>query len=324
MPVAAGHRDATERLLNLAFVLLSRPRGVTRQTLREVVPGYGYADATSEAAFARQFERDKDALRAMGLRIRSRPRDELFDDDIVYEVDRRSELLAPIDLTAEEWGVLRLAASVWRDTVMGETAALVLRKLEAAGAPADAAELPLRARLASAEEQFSELLHAVTGARVVRFAYLGRLDSEPHQRTVEPWSLLARRGAWYLIGQDQERAGMRVFRLSRIRGQVRTTAQPVTSAPPPGTDLSRVIEDFLATVPAQQADLLVAANAAGDLRRGSQADPQDPDRLSLTYRDEHLTVGALAAEGDAVRVLGPAPLREALLAHLTAVAEAHR
>ncbi|MBU6146792.1 MAG: WYL domain-containing protein [Actinomycetales bacterium] len=321
--MAAGQGDATERLLNLAFVLLSRPRGVSRGTLREVVPGYGERESPSEAAFARLFERDKDALRALGLRIRARPRDGLFDDEIVYEVDRAEEMLPALELSAEEWAVLRLAAAVWRDTVMGPTAALVLRKLEAAGAPADAAELPLRARLAGADEQFADLLHAVTTSRIVHFGYQGRRDGSSVPRVVEPWSLLARRGAWYLIGHDRDRGAMRVFRLSRVRGGVRISAQQVTTAPPAGLDLARVIEDFLAGLSPQVACLSVAPGRAGDLRRRAQPDPEVPDRFTWEYREEDITLGTLAAEGPAVVVLEPARLREGLIAHLRAVAEAN-
>ena len=57
----------SERLVNLLIALLSTRRYLTRQELRELVEGYRMAP--SDAAFERQFERDKEELRASGIVI---------------------------------------------------------------------------------------------------------------------------------------------------------------------------------------------------------------------------------------------------------------
>ena len=40
-------------------------------------------------------------------------------------------------------------------------------------------------------------------------------------RTVDPYSLYFASGQWYVVGRDHDRDDMRIFRLSRIRGDVR-------------------------------------------------------------------------------------------------------
>ena len=57
----------TERLLNLVICLLGAERPVSRASLRQSIPGY--SDATSDEAFERMFERDKDELRHMGIPV---------------------------------------------------------------------------------------------------------------------------------------------------------------------------------------------------------------------------------------------------------------
>ena len=55
-----------ERLLNLTAALLNTDRPLTAAELREQVPGYPEGD---KATFRRAFERDKEALRDMGIPV---------------------------------------------------------------------------------------------------------------------------------------------------------------------------------------------------------------------------------------------------------------
>src|ERR1700730_16068037 len=40
-------------------------------------------------------------------------------------------------------------------------------------------------------------------------------------RTVDPYSLYFQSSQWYLVGRDHDRDAMRVYRVSRIRGEIR-------------------------------------------------------------------------------------------------------
>ena len=57
--------DRLERLVNLVVALLDTPRPLTREELRQRVGGY----SDDNANFHRNFERDKDLLRQMGIPI---------------------------------------------------------------------------------------------------------------------------------------------------------------------------------------------------------------------------------------------------------------
>jgi len=57
--------ERTERLINLVICLLHTRSFISAERLREIIPGYG--DATSDDAFKRMFERDKEDLRDLGI-----------------------------------------------------------------------------------------------------------------------------------------------------------------------------------------------------------------------------------------------------------------
>ena len=55
-----------ERLLNLVSALLDAEKPLSRQSIRERIPG---AYSENDESFRRTFERDKDELRALGIPI---------------------------------------------------------------------------------------------------------------------------------------------------------------------------------------------------------------------------------------------------------------
>ena len=91
-------RARTERMLNLLFVLLNSKTPLTREQIRERVPGYG----DSNEAFERMFERDKAALRDLAIPVETKPVDLFHDDVLGYRIDRSSWLMPEISLTIEE------------------------------------------------------------------------------------------------------------------------------------------------------------------------------------------------------------------------------
>ncbi len=80
-------------------------------------------------------------------------------------------------------------------------------------------------------------MQAVRESVPVRFGYrtLGR--PEPEQREVEPWGVVSWHGRWYLVGFDTVRGAERVFRLSRVVGEVEPTGEPGAVTVPEGVDL---------------------------------------------------------------------------------------
>ncbi|HUQ39358.1 MAG TPA: hypothetical protein VM030_04330, partial [Acidimicrobiales bacterium] len=100
--------DRLERLVNLAAALLDAKRPLTREDLRERVPGYNEDDA----AFRRAFERDKDALRGMGMPLALEPFDRDHPEEgSGYRIRPEEYSLPDPGLTPDELAALHLAAS---------------------------------------------------------------------------------------------------------------------------------------------------------------------------------------------------------------------
>jgi predicted DNA-binding transcriptional regulator YafY len=70
----------------------------------------------------------------------------------------------------------------------------------------------------------------VAERRRIRFRYRPS-EGEEADREVDPWGLVFRRGAWYVVGGDRDRAEPRSFRLSRIASKV-TEAGAAEPRPP--------------------------------------------------------------------------------------------
>src|SRR5918992_1189633 len=101
-----------ERLINLIAALLESRRPLTAEEIRAEIAGY---DQETHEAFRRAFERDKEALRAMGVPLEVRPTDPFSDQADGYFIDKSSYYLPELDLAPDELAALRLAA----DSVLG-------------------------------------------------------------------------------------------------------------------------------------------------------------------------------------------------------------
>ncbi|MDO4254748.1 MAG: WYL domain-containing protein [Kocuria sp.] len=226
MPIDQQRR-ASERRLNLIFALLYRERGYTRSQLRAAVPDY--TAMTSDSAFERTFERDKQELRALGFPIEEVPEDPFFEEDtgFRYRIARGSFALPALQFTAEEAAVLSLAANAWTQTPLAGTARRALRKLEPVLQPVagDDTTTSIQPTVIIQEPSFAPLMEAVLKRRRVGFDYLAASTDEMTTRRLEPWGVGSRFGSWYVMGWDLDRQAERTFRLSRIVSAVRITSQ---------------------------------------------------------------------------------------------------
>ena len=99
--------DRLERLVNLVAALIDTPRPLTREEIRQRIEGYS-EDAD---AFRRNFERDKDLLRQMGLPLATEPLDPNHPDEIGYRIPREQYELPDPGLDEHELTALRLASA---------------------------------------------------------------------------------------------------------------------------------------------------------------------------------------------------------------------
>src|SRR5918999_6199852 len=96
-----------ERLLNLIAALLDSARPMTAEEIRQRIAGY---DQPNHEAFRRAFERDKEALRNMGIPLEVVPTDPFADQADGYIIPKDKYYLPDIDLEPDELAALRIAA----------------------------------------------------------------------------------------------------------------------------------------------------------------------------------------------------------------------
>lgn len=221
----------TERLLNLVIALLAARSPVSRQAVQSSVAGYD--PTASTAAFERMFERDKDELRSMGIPIETVA--DAHGEVLGYLIDTAEYATRDVSFDADELMALNLAALVWDDAILSATATTAVRKLESTGTiptlAAESAAIPSFAHVSASDAALLPLMRAVRDRKVVRFSYR-KPDGTESSRRVDPWSLHAEDGRWYLSGWDHERGSARTFRVSRIEGSVTVTAESSTTERP--------------------------------------------------------------------------------------------
>lgn len=306
-----------ERLVNLTVALLETPRPLTYRELRSRTREYQQSDPESAR---RQFERDKDDLRGLGVPVETL--DVAFEDEPGYRIDRKRYELPDVRLEADEVAALALAVKLAGE----DRSRLALAKL-AARAP-DPTELdatgtpqveilvdPIGDRLADALVQHVPL----------RFSYR-TAAGDTADRTVDPYAVVQRRGAWYLVARDHDRDAQRAFRLDRIVGRVRFAGEPGAFSPPDDLDLAAAVagpeserlEVDVAVAPTAR----WAVESRGGVPTGaSNADGWDVLRVPGVdrVRDRSWLLGL----GDEVEVIAPEGLRRELGETLRAIATSH-
>jgi predicted DNA-binding transcriptional regulator YafY len=314
--------DRLERLVNLVVALLDTRRPLSRQEVRQRVGGY----SDDEDNFHRNFERDKDLLRQMGIPVVTEPLDPALPEaGTGYRVPRDLYELPDPGLDEDELVALGLAASAVALGGAGQASVTTaLWKLAGASGAASSAGRPPAATPGTVladvavDEKVATLFAAVTERRVACFAYNG-LD-----RRVNPYGLSYREGKWYLAGFDHGRDGERLFRTDRISGPVelegtagafeRPEGVPTGPAPPwrLGDDEEIVVDLKVDASQAQWARALAGESSV----TGTGPDGTTYLRLRVTNRAAFRSVvlGFL----DHAEVLGPPEVRDEIVQWLYA------
>lgn len=312
--------DRTERLLNLVFALMASRRPVSRAQIQDVVPGY--AGDQGDAAFERMFERDKDELRSMGIPIETVL---TLDGEVEgYRIDPETYAQHDLSFDPAEMAVLALAASVWDREVLGPSAVRAMRKIEATqGGTASATTQGLRVHLGAEDQGLLPLLQALRESRAVTFAYRNA-EGDEQLRHCDPWGVVSEQGRWYLVAWDTDRGATRVFRLSRIIGNVTVTARTQEHPIPGGTNLRALVLGQSSEI-AETVQVAVSPGDAAQLRRLSptQLDAFSAGTIDIPVGARSRVIAAVAAAGDGAVVIGPEWAREAVVASLRRVADLH-
>jgi proteasome accessory factor B len=306
----------SERLLNLVILLLVARNYTTKEQIRALMEPYR---VSTDEAFDRMFERDKDDLRALGIPLETGFVDKFFEDEQGYRIKRDAFELPSIDFTAEEVAVLGLAARVWRHAGLAAATSDALVKLKAAGLSFDREQLDqVQPTLAAEEPSFEAMWQATVHRTPVRFDYRRAGQRDASTRHLEPWGVVTAQGRWYVAGLDTDRGEPRMFRLSRIVSEVTPTGNAGSFTVPDGTDLRALSQTLTPLQPDRTAVVLARAGAANGLRRRAEVlatdvtgpDGSEPwDRLEVPYGSGSDFTGELLGYADAVIVESPLELR---------------
>ncbi|MCW2672108.1 MAG: transcriptional regulator-like protein [Frankiales bacterium] len=310
----------TERLLNLVICLLATRRYLTVQQIRDAVPGY---EAGNEEAFRRMFERDKEELRELGVPLETGSNSH-WDDEVGYRIARRDYQLPELVLEPDEAAALGLAARLWQSAPLAGATGSALLKLRAAGIETPEGATGLEPRIGASEPAFEAVLAGATHGRRLRFRYRTAGRPTDEDRQVEPWGVVSWRGRWYLVAHDLVRGAPRVFRLSRIVGDVLAEGPDGAVAKPNGVDLrAMVVREADELQPHQTARVRVRSGSCWELRRSATSVTPDEagwEVVELSFSDTGRFADRITGYGADAVVLSPDDAREAVIGRLTALA----
>jgi len=189
--------------VNLTATLLDTRRPLTLDELSErVEPRY----PEEKNSRRRQFERDKETLRELGVPIRVESVDG-FGSEQAYRIHPDDYYLPELSLTEGELAALHVAVTAVRlEGDAGREGLAKLGGLTGEGADTPVAELDVSPGLAV-------LFDAVSRHATVTFSYRGTV------RHLDPYGVVLRFGHWYVVGHDRDRDAPRAFRVDRLDGE---------------------------------------------------------------------------------------------------------
>ncbi len=317
--------DRLERMTNLVLVLLETSRPLSLREIASTVVGY----PEGKEACRQAFERDKRALRELGIPISVEPLD--GEEQLGYRIRPEDYYLPELRLDPDEEQALSFAvAAVQLGGAAGRDA---VAKLGASGEVPEPG-LPPIAVLPSLPA-LGPLHEAVRDRSLVCFGYRRR------RREVEPFGLMFKETAWYLVGRDLTApdAGLRTFRVDRFEDAPVLGASAAFELPA-GFDLREAVRfipwhqgitasgstsaeielgDPASSDVTMLVDARLARSVVGTLGSGSVEawEPSGAVRLKISGRPEKSAfVDWVVGLGDTAEVLGPPEMRAAVVARL--------
>lgn len=320
-----------QRVFSLLLALVASPQGLTKRELLSSVHGYAqrYQHGVTDPALERQFERDKDQVRSLGIPIETidSPGEAENNQLTRYRISKDLLEIPPqVRFTAEELALLRAASLAWSESSLSVTSRQAAMKLQSLGAGIETQHLGAAPRLEIPEPAAPALQAAIDQGKIVRFDYQLPDRDQPLERRVAPLRLHRADGRWHLVSWDLERDDDRVFLLSRITSEVIIERQSFDAGLREHVD--RVVDELLSLKERQRAII--------DVRRGSIAEarlsPRSTVREISDDRQARLVLGTLdprslaeelSGYGSDVSVDSPPRLRDEVLEILARIRDQH-
>lgn len=308
-----------ERLINLIAALLDTSRPLSAEDIRRNIAGY---DQPSHDAFRRSFERDKEALRTMGIPLEVRPVPGEEVDG--YIIPKEKYYLPELDLEPDEVAALKLTASAVLGGSQAETGLMKL-SVDAGWAGERLVDwsgprVVWGADVATEQPLLGTLYGALLERSGARFTY-ETADGTSSERVVEPYGLVHRTGHWYVVGRDVSRDAVRSFKVSRITGDVTSTGAGYEI--PEGFDASTHLggepwEIGEETTPVTlRFDASMAWWAAQNLPNAKTIENDDDSRdVTMDVANLDALISWVIGFGDKIEIIAPETATARLLEHL--------
>lgn len=327
MATTSVNVNPEDRLFHLILALMATHHGLNKDQILTTVRGYREdteAGMTRES-IERRFERDKDALRDLGIPLEASipPEDDGNNKNTLYRIPKGEyEIPGDIEFTPQDIALLNIAAAVWREGSLSQDAHNARLKIASYGVVVDEPLLGFAPIVSTREPALAPLREAIERTATVTFDYLKPGETTATTRVVSPWALVNHEGRWHLYAQEESSPRAKTFLLRRI---VSSAVSHTTVAKPSPVDAAEVaLQELQNLAAAQVATIAVApgsdAHTALTARRGT---PGPEDTLLVHYTDIDIFAEELAAFGKEVRVLEPSELVARVVAHLRVLVKTH-
>lgn len=316
-----------DRLFHLILALMATRSGLTKDHILSTVRGYREDTESGMAreSLERRFERDKDALRELGIPLEATipPEDDGNNKNTLYRIPKgQYDLPEGVEFTGRDIALLNLAATLWREGTLSREAHIATRKLQSFGVTIDEPLLGFAPLISTRDPALTNLRDALERGVQVEFDYLKPGEAAATSRRVSPLALVNHEGRWHLYSHETSSDQIKTFLLRRIVSSV--TALPDAATPAPESVSSDALRDLEALYHGQVASLRVAPDSdawsALSQRVGTRSDGAT---LAVHYTDADIFAGELSSYGDDVVVLGPPDLRERVMGHLQKLVSDH-
>ncbi len=336
------------RQLSLISYLMAERRPVTAAEIRRDVEGYS---VMNEDAFARRFYADRSELGDLGIVFTvEKPVDGQVEQEN-YSLPPESFHLPPIEFEDRELAALGTALQLLDgEFAYAEPLRLALQQISwGRPSPLDSPEqrtVALGITGAAGGHEISQRLAKIETAifrrKTIVFDYYTMERDELGTRRVDPYQLLYQGGQFYVVGRAHERAAIRVFRLSRIRGKVgyATKAEHDFQRPDdfdPRGYANRI--DWQFGTPVDTAEVWISSRIAWQIERhfgrygefrafgagdGSDGAGETGDVVFATrYANARQLIAWVLGFGEHARILGPPELAAELRERVALLVERH-
>lgn len=323
-PVSVNPED---RLFHLILALMATRSGLTKEHILSTVRGYREDTESGMAreSLERRFERDKDALRELGIPLEATipPEDDGNNKNTLYRIPKGAyDLPDGVEFTGRDIALLNLAATLWREGTLSKEAHIATRKLQSFGVSIEEPLLGFAPLISTRDPALTSLRDALEQAVQVEFHYLKPGEAAATRRQVSPLALVNHEGRWHLYSHETSSDQIKTFLLRRIVSSV--TALPDAAIASSETVSSDALRDLEALYHEQVATLRVATDSdawsALSQRPGTLS---TGDTLQVHYTDAEIFAGELSSYGNDVTVMEPAGLRERVIGHLRTLVSDH-